>query len=141
MAKTLVSSGFQLSVFDIVPERMRLLVEAGARGAGSPAEASENAEAIIIMVMNASQVEDVLFGDNGAVRALAPGSAVIIMSTIGPEKVGTLAGKLAESGLRVLDAPHPNEIVIAVALSDGGRPHARVGGLQMSEAKGEDGLR
>jgi Amino acid synthesis len=43
--------------------------------------------------------------------------------------------------LRVLDAPHPNEIVIAVALSDGGRPHARVGGLQISEVKGEDGLR
>jgi hypothetical protein len=43
--------------------------------------------------------------------------------------------------LRVLDAPHPREIVIAVALSDGGRPHARVGGLQISEAKGEDGLR
>jgi hypothetical protein len=43
--------------------------------------------------------------------------------------------------LRVLDAPHPNEIVIAVALTDGGRPHARVGGLQVSEATGEDGLR
>jgi 3-hydroxyisobutyrate dehydrogenase-like beta-hydroxyacid dehydrogenase len=105
MAKTLVTSGFQLSVFDILPERMRPLVETGARGASSPAEASENAEAIIIMVMNASQVEDVLFGDDGAVQALAPGSAVIIMSTIGPERVGTLAGKLAESGLRVLDAP------------------------------------
>ncbi len=105
MAKTLVTSGFQLSVFDILPERMRPLVEAGARGAGSPAEASENTEAIIIMVMTASQVEDVLFGDDGAVQALAPGSAVLIMSTIGPEKVRTLAGELAESELRVLDAP------------------------------------
>jgi 3-hydroxyisobutyrate dehydrogenase-like beta-hydroxyacid dehydrogenase len=105
MAKTLVTSGFQLSVFDILPERMRPLVEAGARGASSPAEASENAEAIIIMVMTASQVEDVLFGDDGAVQALAPGSALLIMSTIGPEKVGTLAGELAESELRVLDAP------------------------------------
>jgi 3-hydroxyisobutyrate dehydrogenase-like beta-hydroxyacid dehydrogenase len=105
MARTLVTSGFQLSVFDILPERVRPLVEAGARAASSPAEASENAEAIIIMVMNASQVEDVLFGDDGAVRALAPESAVIIMSTIGPERVGTLAGKLAESRLQVLDAP------------------------------------
>ncbi|HEX2235528.1 MAG TPA: amino acid synthesis family protein [Actinomycetota bacterium] len=43
--------------------------------------------------------------------------------------------------LCVLDAPHPHEIVIAVALADGGRPHARIGGLQKSEAKGEDGLR
>ncbi len=105
MAKTLVTNGFQLSVFDILPEQMRPLVEAGARGASSPGEASENAEAIIIMVMTASQVEDVLFGDDGAVQALAPGSAVFIMSTIGPEKVRALAGRLAESGLRVLDAP------------------------------------
>jgi 3-hydroxyisobutyrate dehydrogenase len=105
IATTLATNGFQLSVFDILPERMQPLVEAGARGAGSPGEASENAEAIIIMVMNASQVEDVLFGDDGAVQALASGSAVIIMSTIGPEKVRTLAGELAESDLRVLDAP------------------------------------
>ena len=105
MAKTLVTSGFQLSVFDILAERMRPLVEAGAQGAGSPGEASENAEAIIIMVMTASQVEDVLFGDDGAVQALAPGSTVIIMSTIGPEKVRALAGRLAESELQVLDAP------------------------------------
>jgi 3-hydroxyisobutyrate dehydrogenase len=105
MAKTLVTNGFQLSVFDILPEQMRPLVEAGARGAGSPGQASENAEAIIIMVMTASQVEDVLFGDDGAVQALAPGSAVILMSTIGPEKVRALAGRLAESELRVLDAP------------------------------------
>lgn len=105
MANTLVTHGFQLSVFDIAPERMRPLVEAGARSASSPAEASENAEAVIVMVMNASQVEDVLFGDDGAVQALDPGSAVIIMSTIGPEKVSTLAGKLAERGLRALDAP------------------------------------
>ena len=43
--------------------------------------------------------------------------------------------------LRVLDAPHPDEIVIAVAVTDGGRPNARIGGLQKSEATGEDGLR
>lgn len=43
--------------------------------------------------------------------------------------------------LRVLDAPHAHEIVIAVAVADGGRPLPRIGGLQKSEAKGEDGLR
>jgi hypothetical protein len=43
--------------------------------------------------------------------------------------------------LRVLDAPHPEEIVIAVAVTNGGRPNARVGGLKKDEATGEDGLR
>jgi hypothetical protein len=43
--------------------------------------------------------------------------------------------------LRVVDAPAADEIVLAVAVTDGGRPHPRVGGLQVSEIVGEDGLR
>ena len=43
--------------------------------------------------------------------------------------------------VHVSDAPRENEIVIAVAITDSGRPHARVGGLQKNEIKGEDGLR
>ncbi len=42
---------------------------------------------------------------------------------------------------RVADAPRANEIVVAVAVTAGGRPLPRVGGLQVNEIKGEDGLR
>ena len=42
---------------------------------------------------------------------------------------------------RVSDAPRANEIVVAVAVTDSGRPLPRIGGLQVSEVKGEDGLR
>jgi hypothetical protein len=42
---------------------------------------------------------------------------------------------------RVADAPRANEIVVAVVVTDSGRPLARIGGLQASEIKGEDGLR
>ena len=42
---------------------------------------------------------------------------------------------------RVSDAPRTNEIVVAVVVTDSGRPLARVGGLQAHEAKGVDGLR
>lgn len=42
---------------------------------------------------------------------------------------------------RVADAPRANEIVVAVVVTDSGRPLARVGGLQVHEIKGEDGLR
>jgi hypothetical protein len=43
--------------------------------------------------------------------------------------------------VRIADAPRANEIVVAVAITDSGRPHPRVGGLKASEIKGEDGLR
>ena len=42
---------------------------------------------------------------------------------------------------RVADAPRAGEIVVAVAVTDGGRPLPRVGGLQVSEIQGKDGLR
>ena len=42
---------------------------------------------------------------------------------------------------RVSDAPRANEIVVAVAVTVGGRPLPRVGGLQASEIEGKDGLR
>ena len=41
----------------------------------------------------------------------------------------------------ISDAPRPDEIALAVALTDGGRPLPRVGGLTVSEVKGIDGLR
>ncbi|MBI3629686.1 MAG: amino acid synthesis family protein [Candidatus Rokubacteria bacterium] len=43
--------------------------------------------------------------------------------------------------VRLNDAPRADEIVLAIALSDGGRPHARIGGLTKDEARKEDGLR
>ena len=42
---------------------------------------------------------------------------------------------------RISDAPRANEIVVAVAVTASGRPLPRIGGLQVSEIKGEDGLR
>lgn len=42
---------------------------------------------------------------------------------------------------RVADAPRANEIVVAIVVTDGGRPLARVGGLQVSDIQGVDGLR
>jgi hypothetical protein len=42
---------------------------------------------------------------------------------------------------RVADAPRRDEIVVAIAVTDGGRPHPRIGGLQVHEIQGKDGLR
>ena len=43
--------------------------------------------------------------------------------------------------VRVNDAPRANEILVAIAITDSGRPLARVGGLKAEEAEGKDGLR
>ncbi|MBZ8117029.1 amino acid synthesis family protein [Roseovarius sp. LXJ103] len=43
--------------------------------------------------------------------------------------------------IRFNDAPRPKEILVAIAVTDSGRPLPRVGGLKHEDAKGEDGLR
>ncbi|MCB1546143.1 MAG: amino acid synthesis family protein [Methylobacteriaceae bacterium] len=43
--------------------------------------------------------------------------------------------------VRIVDAPRADEIIVAIALTDSGRPLPRVGGLKKEEIKGEDGLR
>lgn len=43
--------------------------------------------------------------------------------------------------VHVADAPRADEILVALALTDGGRPLPRVGGLTVAEIKGQDGLR
>ena len=43
--------------------------------------------------------------------------------------------------VRINDAPRANEIMVAVAVTDSGRPLPRVGGLKAGDAIGEDGLR
>jgi Amino acid synthesis len=43
--------------------------------------------------------------------------------------------------VRINDAPRANEIMVAIAVTDSGRPLARVGGLTKNQIKGEDGLR
>lgn len=43
--------------------------------------------------------------------------------------------------IRIPDAPAADELVLALAVTDGGRPHARVGGLKIEDVVGQDGLR
>ncbi len=105
MAKCLLSANFDLRVFDVREENTRPLSEMGATGAGSPREAAEDADALVLMVVDAEQTEAALFGENGAAEALAPGAAVVVMSTVGPEPIRGLDARLSERRLRLLDAP------------------------------------
>jgi 3-hydroxyisobutyrate dehydrogenase-like beta-hydroxyacid dehydrogenase len=105
MAKSIFSAGFDLLVFDVRPENADPLVELGARRTLSLREVAEGAEALVLMVLNAEQVEEALFGGEGAAEVLSPESAVVVMSTVGPEAVRGIEERLAGRGVRLLDAP------------------------------------
>ena len=69
----------------------------------------------------------------------APGTTLDI--PLGHKDAALVRNHFDAMEARVSDAPRANEIVVAVVVTDSGRPFARVGGLQAHEAKGQDGLR
>lgn len=68
-----------------------------------------------------------------------PGTAIDI--PLGHKDAAYVRSHFDAIEARVPDAPRPGEIVVAIAVTDSGRPLPRIGGLQKSEIKGEDGLR
>ncbi|MEN5082882.1 amino acid synthesis family protein [Bosea sp. TWI1241] len=83
----------------------------------------------------------------GKAPALIPSSkkrgslGVVLDVPLGHKAAAYVRSHFDGMEVRVPDAPRAGEIMVAVALTSGGRPHPRVGGLSHGEAKGEDGLR
>jgi 3-hydroxyisobutyrate dehydrogenase len=87
-------------------EAVRAAFEAeGGRAVARPAELPTGLAAVVVFVVNAAQTEDVLFGPDGCAAHLAPGTVVLCCTTVAPEYARTLAAKLADAGLLMLDAP------------------------------------
>ncbi len=104
MARQLVAKQFQVTGYDINPAAVEALVAAGGHAAASSAEAAAGADALVLMVVNADQAEQVLFGD-GALAALADGAPVIVCSTCAPDRAAAMAEKCAAAGHPLIDAP------------------------------------
>ena len=69
----------------------------------------------------------------------APGTAIDV--PLGHKDAAFVRSHFDAIEARVSDAPRAGEIVVAVAVTDSGRPLARVGGLRKDEIEGKDGLR
>lgn len=105
MAATLLEAGFAVTGYDRRESAIEALVEAGGRAATSPAAAASDAEVLFVMVVNDAQVEEVLFGVDGALETLAPGATVALSSTVPAAFVQDLGERLAGRGIHLLDAP------------------------------------
>jgi 3-hydroxyisobutyrate dehydrogenase len=105
MAQSLLRGGLEVHACDVRPEAVQKLVAAGAHGAATPAELAPRVEALLIVVVNAAQTEQVLFGPDGAAAYLKPGAVVIASATVAPEFAEALGARLQAMGLRFIDAP------------------------------------
>jgi 2-hydroxy-3-oxopropionate reductase len=105
MALNLRRAGHALWVYGRRAETMKPLTEAGATACASPQEVAANADVSFIIVSDTPDVEQVILGDQGVIHGARPGAAVVDMSTISPAATRVFAGKLAQRGVEMLDAP------------------------------------
>ena len=105
VALSLLERQFEVVGFDINKSAMKSLEEAGGAGKSSVKSAVENCVAVIVLVVNDKQVEDVLFGIDGAVEGLSSGAVIIQSSTIPAAYAKECGDRLLDQGFEMIDAP------------------------------------
>jgi hypothetical protein len=114
---------------------------------GKAAAVGENGEiehaAAILHPKLGAPVRKVLGGGTALIPSSKKrgGLGVVLDIPLGHKDAAFVRSHFDGMEVRVNDAPRGNEIMVAVAVTDSGRPLARVGGLAKHQIKGEDGLR
>ena len=128
MAGHLATSGHTVTVFNRTHERaQRWQDQFGGAVAGTPAEAAEGQDAVMLCVGNDDDVREVTCGSDGVVHTLPQGSLLIDHTTTSQELALAIAEQAATSGIDFLDAP-----------VSGGQIGAETGALTIMVGANED---
>ena len=105
MASNLAKKGFSLVVHDIVEAPVKALVELGAKAAATPADVASQCSIVATMLPASKEVEETLFGPDGAMAHAKPGTLFLEMSTVDPATSDRLHDEAAKRQLMAVDAP------------------------------------
>ncbi|ADB51715.1 NAD(P)-dependent oxidoreductase [Conexibacter woesei] len=106
MAANLRRAGHPVTVWNRTRARAEAwAAEHGGTVAATPAEVAAASDVVITIVVDGTQVEQVLLGEDGVVEDARPGLLCIDMSTIAPDESRQIAARLAERGVAFVDAP------------------------------------
>lgn len=104
-ALNLIKAGHQLYVWARRPEATKEVAEQGATVCAGIAEVAAQVDVLFLNVTNSSDVEAVLFADNGVVKGGKKGLTVVDMSTISATATRAMAKRLEPYGIELVDAP------------------------------------
>jgi len=105
MAHHLIQAGYSLRAWNRTPEKLASLVAAGAVPCATPGAAAEGAATVICMLSDGPTCDAIFFCRDGAVAAMAPGSTLVVMSSIAVETAVEEARRAAAYGVHYIDAP------------------------------------
>ena len=105
MARNLLQAGYPVRAWNRSPAKALELAAHGAEVLPTPALAAKGAQVLVCMLSDGPTCDEVLFGEGGAARVLAPGALVIVMSSIAVDSAVEQARQCAALGLHYLDAP------------------------------------
>jgi 3-hydroxyisobutyrate dehydrogenase-like beta-hydroxyacid dehydrogenase len=106
MSLRLLGKGWTVNVWNLEPERVGPVANAGAIAKVSPADVTEASDIVLMCVLNTQAVESCVFGSDGVAQAASAGKILIDHSTIDPASSRGFAERLrAETGMAWIDAP------------------------------------
>ena len=105
MAANLARAGFPLTVWNRTPQKAEPLRALGATVADKAIDVAATSEVLITMVSDDAALEDLLFGPDGVARALTPGTVLVDMSTTSPQEMKSMAARLDQQGVHLVDSP------------------------------------
>lgn len=105
MASHLLEAQIPLTVFNRTREKAAPLLEKGAEWANSPRDVAINSDIVFSIVGYPQDVEQVILGDNGALKGLRKGGIICDMTTSSPDLAKTIHTRASQVGCFALDAP------------------------------------
>lgn len=105
MARNLLKAGHKVKAFDLMPELVQKVVEAGGTKAASAQEAAQDVDAVISMLPAGKHVLSVYTGEKGILTAARPGTLFIDSSTIDVKSAREAIAAAEAKGMLMLDAP------------------------------------
>jgi len=105
MVKHILKAGYECYGFDKNIEKIELLKEEGLQTTSHLSEIAPELDILILMVVEAEQIEEILFDKNAVAKKLKKGSIVISTSTIPPFYIKELAQRLDSMDIGLLDSP------------------------------------
>ena len=104
IAQSLIKARHTVYGYDVTDEPVDRLVKAGGQKARF-ADIASSVDVVVVVVLNAEQTEDVLFGEDGVVASLEAGAAIISSATVSPDFARQMESRCQAKGIHYLDAP------------------------------------